>query len=728
MARALHWRRGLRAGFAVASAMLACQLLGKPMGWAALGGFEAVLVDNGGPYRSRLQTVAAVLLGGAACGLVGSLIPSAGSAAPGLAIAVAVTAAVCFAVTFARVASQTIASTSVIILVLYFAGFGSSGRTLHQAAGNVLAYVLGGVWAAGVSFVFWPVDPFRPARLAIAEAYELLGAFSATLHTATPAVRDQDQARATGFKRQLRSKLESARAALAATPARMPARTVRARNLSVLLETADMLFATTVRAGELAAGRLAGDAAERLEELARWLCGAERAIGAGLRERPADGGSSYGPEGSHRLEQITRRTQAVEHRRPDGYGDTEVLRRLAADERDSLQNVEIAFEAVRAVWSGVDSGAGRRPSMLPAERLATEKASWRDAVVQNWTLDSVMMRHALRMSVVGAADVLLMRTVHVTHGFWLAMTSIIVLQPYSSGTLRKSLQRVGGTVGGGVLAALLVAVIHSYAGMVVVITACSVLTLATYAVDYGWYSFFLTPTFVLMSLPYLRDWQYAGVRMVTTLLGAATALVAMRLLWPQSLRVELGGLLARLARAGEAYLRAALAFWETPPDERPAAERQILASARRACGLSSQDAEEALDRAMLERLPVAFSRGRRPSAVNESALTFTTYMRRFTQCLTVLAAEASPDARTIRRVGTLAVRLETIARNLSGVRTPGDAGEARKPSRDQDGNDAEIGRGGPAASLPEQMLQRMERQAGVLERAAKAMTADAQPR
>src|SRR5438309_625678 len=122
IARSLHWSKGLRAGFAVASAMLACRALGRPMGWAALGGFEAVLVDNGGPYRSRLDTISAVLLGGAACGLLGSLIPSAAASPAGLIIAVLVTALVCFAVTFARVASQPIANTSVIILVLYFAG------------------------------------------------------------------------------------------------------------------------------------------------------------------------------------------------------------------------------------------------------------------------------------------------------------------------------------------------------------------------------------------------------------------------------------------------------------------------------------------------------------------------------------------------------------------------------------------------------------------------------
>src|ERR1700738_2365292 len=107
--RRLHWRRGVRAGVAVAAAMIVCRMLGKPMGWAALGGFEAILVDNGGPYRSRLATMATVPAGGAVACAVGAI-----STTP-LAVAFVVTAAFCFVVTFARVIAQPVASTSVIV-------------------------------------------------------------------------------------------------------------------------------------------------------------------------------------------------------------------------------------------------------------------------------------------------------------------------------------------------------------------------------------------------------------------------------------------------------------------------------------------------------------------------------------------------------------------------------------------------------------------------------------
>src|SRR5436309_9668161 len=100
--RRLQWTRGLRAGVAVAAAMIVCRMLGRPMGWAALGGFEAILVDNGGPYRSRLQTIATLLAGGAVACVVGAV-----STSP-LALACGVTAVFCFATTFARVIAQPI--------------------------------------------------------------------------------------------------------------------------------------------------------------------------------------------------------------------------------------------------------------------------------------------------------------------------------------------------------------------------------------------------------------------------------------------------------------------------------------------------------------------------------------------------------------------------------------------------------------------------------------------
>lgn len=743
--------------------MIVCRLFGDAIGWAAgwaaLGGFEAILVDNGGPYRTRFITIATLLAGGS-LGCVAAAFAFGQSPITAVLLPILVTAGFCFAVTFGRVVAQPVASTSVIILVIYFSAWGSGTHSLRQALWNALAFVLGGAWAAVLSLVLWPVDPFRPARHAVSMCYESLAEFTAGVEPTKRGSLQREQARTRAFElqRRLRSQIESARTALAMTAARAPSRTVRARNLTVLLETVDMLFAVTMRITELALGiEVVGSEAagntpiameeSSLHEFTRWLSDAERSISIALQSRPSDDFVVCLPEGSAAVKSLSRRASKSSE---VGNEARSLFAHLAAAELDAWQNIEIACEAVKAVWSAIEMRAApdRKDD---ANQAAAEKGefaaaieTWAEAIQANWTLKSVMMRHALRMTVVGAVDVLLLRVLHLRNGYWLAMTSIIVLQPYPSHTLKRSAERVGGTVAGGILAAILAAAISSPWGIIAVVTATSVLTLATYAVDYTWYCFFLTPTFVLLSLPHLRDWEFSGVRMLTTLLGALVSVAAMRFLWPEREHLALGKLLARAAGADAAYIRATLRYWDallantaTPREasleerrlaerqiidrqiiERQIIERQIIAPARRAGGLASNDAEESLDRLMQDSGFGSFAgpkRGQDASAqIKDHALTFVTYLRRLRQSITTLAVLAQANPETVARLEHFAARLDAMSAALrSGGHTP------RLPSLAE-------ATGGPVEDVPPSedkdigghQLQRMQRQIAVLERAA----------
>jgi len=704
----LHWKRGIRAGVAVLAAMLVCRAFGRPMGWAALGGFEAILVDNGGPYRSRLTTILTVLVGGAIACIAGAL------CVEPLWVAVVTTALFCFAITYARVLSNPLASTSVVILVLYFAGYGGNTHALSGVLENALTYVLGGLWAALLSLFLWPLDPFRPARLAVAECYTRLAEFTSGVRETAPDSEERrvERHRMNELQRQMRTSMEAARAAIGTIGARITARTVRARSLTVLLETADILFAGTIRWTELCETVTDVESRRSIQETLQWLARAERVIGAVLQQRPADGGASFAPEGSHSMEHLIKRHASLDQQNPPAGS---LLEHLLQDERDALLNVEVAFEAVRALWSGVEQrlspvetgGAAVRSVLVDQNTTTVPVSGWRmmvDAARANWTPSSMMMRHALRIMVVGVIDILLMRVVHLSHGTWLAMTSIIVLQPSGTGTVRRGVQRVVGTIAGGVLAALFAASVHNQEGLIAVITATSVLTLATYAVDYALYCFFLTPTFVLLAMPHLRDWHFAGIRIALTVLGAGVAIAAMRLLWPERERVQLERLLARGAAADAAYVGAMVHYWEAldakaSNERRVRADRSVLAPARRACGLAINDAEEMLDRLVLE---PRIGQGARW----EEALTFVTYLRRMTRAVTTLAVVGTYEPASIARIDVVMKRLQDV-----GAALMEGAGFAVAP---------------PSASSPvteiddvaEYQLRRMERQTGVLERTA----------
>jgi uncharacterized membrane protein YccC len=84
-----------------------------------------------------------------------------------------------------------------------------------------------------------------------------------------------------------------------------------------------------------------------------------------------------------------------------------------------------------------------------------------DQLTANFTRKSLLLRHSARVAVVCGLDVALILRFNIDHGYWLLMTSLIVLQPHVSGTMRRGMERIGGTVAGGILAALLAAALHS---------------------------------------------------------------------------------------------------------------------------------------------------------------------------------------------------------------------------------------------------------------------------
>ena len=714
VAEAAQWQRGLRAGLAIGSALIVCNLLGIPFGYAAFGAYAPIVVDNGGPYRLRLQTMLLVVLGGATASLIGALLPVS------LWITLPATAVICFAITFSRVLSQPIASTSVMILVLYFAGLGGTRHGDHEVLVGIGLFLAGGAWSILLSLLLWPVDPFRPARLAVGLCYETLAEMAVQL--LQPAAHTPDKLNLDPYasRRQLRIRMEAARAALASTSARAPSRTALARQLTVLLETADMLLARMSRLAELQ--QLTPDAAHRSEEdrLAAWLRDAFRAIAAALAHHPADNASSFAVEGSHRLDLLTRHRD----RMATTPSDDAAFALLYQEEMEALLELEVAFDAVRTVWTGAEPRQGPNAVTRSGTRSVSHKgdstkdgdwlAGMLDALRTNWNPDSMMLRHALRITCVGCVDLLLLRMVHINHGYWLPVTSIIVLQPYGTGTLRKSVDRVVGTVAGAILAAITAALAQNEAVLITVIIVCATLAMASFAIDYAVFCFFLTPTFVLLSLPHLHNWQYAGVRIGTTLMGASVAVLAMRLLLPERAELEVSRLFLRGVTANAAYLRAMLRFWSSPSSEKQRVEQQVLAPARRACGLASNDAEEAVDRVMLEPTlgPLSGRNARSSAQLREQALASATYLRRLTQSITTLARVGDGDNVGGGVGGYQRWRVEGL---LDRVERLGGSGGTVALQHTE--SIADLAKN----AIAEQQLLRIERQVGVLEKAAQAL-------
>jgi uncharacterized membrane protein YccC len=690
--------------------MVVCRMLGLPMSWSALGAFEGNIVDNGGPYRVRFVSIAMLMVGGSLGAVLASL------ASPHLAWALVLTAVFSFVITYLRAAGPQLTTSSVIILVVYFVGIDHPSASLAGALNQAGLFLGGCAIAAILSLLLWPVYPFGHARRVIALCFAGLAQSLAEIDgllAEADAAKDQGSSwtarwfsMAQGFPNRMRSALEAARSSLGSVRARTPARSARGRNLAVLLEIADTLFSRGLAMVDLAERSAiegnAQDIAFARRRLA-WLGQAALLVERGLGDRA---------RWAESLRQGNTLIAAARMVNGAGFsaGDTAMFAAaFHALQAECVQNLESALEALTGIWTGIDPVFSRpqvqgTPLQVTAEqRLRLKSSGALESLHENWTFTSSALRHALRTSAVCVSSVLLVRALHLPYGEWMALTAVIVLQPYVAHTWQKSLQRVGGTIAGGLLAALLVVFIRSPEALIATVCIAAFFTLAWFAVDYAWYSFFLTPTFVLLTVHGRHDWRIAGIRAMDTILGAALALVAVKLLWTESEHLRLREILARSGQANAAYLAAMRRYWSTPKAEKAAANVDILAPARRHAGLANNESEEALERLMMEgtQNPAA-------SVRTEHALAFATYSRRLMQgMVSVALVHAVPPApEWVPFVVDLEDRLHRIAGLLRGEHV-------------------ELGKPQPQALLPvgeeQSQATRLRQQVDVLERSAQGI-------
>jgi len=631
LARQMDWFRGLRAAVALCTPLVIGDLAGfHILAWAALGGFEAILADTGGPYRSRLASLATLSIGGASGLFLGCI------AGRSLVWAVPVTIAFCFFWSYLAVLGQPFSSAGLLVQVIYICGIGAPPAGWPTALGWAIALFAGGVWAAVLSLMLWPLDAYRPARLAVADCYNELASFLGSVYDL--ATREQTNRRtpapalwhrlAQHHQYRIRRTVEHGWQAVANVQAVRQVDSARARQFVVLLEHADLLIARTVALAEHLEAQ-----AEKWNDTACFQRGLESLTD--LRSSEQWVASLL----------ARRRSLTVAHARAKWREMDRLPHYLAgcldsSDPNDRFLLAQVA-ESASVLQSSIESASllrlGQSPEVSTDAATAISQAGHvdlrlkqsrqrpnLDLLAANFSFHSLTLRHALRVTVVCGLDVALILLLHIDHGYWLLLTSLIVLQPHVSGTLRRGLERIGGTVGGGILAAVLAVLLHNQLVIAAVLFPLTLLSIAVLPLSYAAFAFFLTPAFVLAWLPYSGDWQLALIRIFNTFAGAVIAILAMMFLFPIYERDRATAFLRASLTADREYLDQLAIAWRSDSSlARP------FANARRRAGLAHNDTDESLQRLLAESWP-----RRLPFA--HFATAFVTYLRRFAQSITTL--------------------------------------------------------------------------------------------
>lgn len=610
------WGAGVRAAIATFVPLLAAQLLHLPVDagtWLSLAGFSGALVDRGGaPYRTRALSLA-LFAALSALAVMGGTV-----AQHSLPVAVLATLGVAAGCSLGRAWGNVGASIGSALLNNFVIALAIPAEQGALARGGYI--VAGSAWVAVLALALWPLRPYRPARLAVAACYRALGDHGAAVRDAISPDAPPD-AHAPPGSAEVRAALEHAAGVLAAIRRGRPGESPRGDRLVVLRESCDQLFGLIIALGDVVETI---PRARRDAPLQRALSAAvddaialTAALAVGVldeRERP-------GPPAPRRAQGI----RALLAARDAG---------LAAPERAQYEHAALLVERMEefeAVASAALSrmGSAQPPLPDPASLSVAEESDERGALLAPLAAvldhDSLVLRYAMRVAIVTALAVWLTGQFAIPHGYWVTITAVVILQPYSGATTVKAMQRLAGTVAGGILTAALGAALHDPRWMLVLSFLFAGICVAVLPVNYALFSMFVTPTFVLLAEVGTGDWHLAEVRVLNTLLGASLALLGSRLLWPRPEWIRFPAYAAAVLRENADFLRTVVRDF----DDRSEVATARMRAARRRAGLAVINAEESFQRLMGEHRGGA--EGLAP------LLTFLTYARRLGASIAALA-------------------------------------------------------------------------------------------
>lgn len=568
--RGIRLAEGVRAALACAVILLLYEWRHwTPLVYAALAAFLTCLCDTGGPIRTRIPMLLTFPVLGAVIWAGFGLARGAGL---GVALPLAGVGILC--TSFARVwGVGPTAVGNLLSVVMILALDQALGVT--QASVIAASFAAGGLWATLLTVVIWRLHPYRPAQLAVAEVWRRVAALSGDLLTLARKERvsvAEWDAHARAHRRAVREEIEYARAIVLDLVSMRGRLSLRGSQALLRLEAGDQAFGTLIALSDLLEGE---ENPARRREMVTLLRLVRPVMLVLSRSMVSDR-----PVRVDRLERALAKASSA-------AGQDPALARIAAALVDRLH-----ITAKLTTPGGYLHGGAVLGDVQPRwwDRV-------RQPVLANLDWNSAMLRHALRTAVVAVPSLAATQIWGGVFAHWLPITVIVTLQPFYAATWQRALERVGGTVLGGLAGAGMAVAARTPGALAALMFPLCIVAFAARQVSFGTYIACITPiVVVLIELiePGHSAWAVAAERALFVIAGGLVAVLGWVCLWPSwepdRVRREQSAALAAHARYAEAVIGELLG--ECTP--------MATEGARRAAGVATNNLEESLGRALQE--------------------------------------------------------------------------------------------------------------------------------
>ena len=546
--KGLAWGEGLRAAVGITLPAVVGVMLDH-LSWGILCSFATLWTlscDVGGAYRQK-----AIGLAGSGLTMLAAYIFSGWmiQSVPNYVVGTFlwVFAGTIIGITGNAAAQAGLVSSTIVVtsIVLYVPG---------EFRVRFILCLLGVCWALALCLGLWPLRPFSPLFRALSTSCLKLGDLANSFWTGA-ATRDGS---ATNLQfaiayDALMNSLEPCRSIWGAVRARRGGPTMRSMQLLTLIEQVDdigrILIALREVVNRAGTEKWLDDERAHLEELTKSLSRVCREIAEAVAVRGRTVSSLD-------LENALHKIEASVAPEPDAdslvhSGSQELLRTV----RHLVTQVATLAEIVDELRSG--SPVIREPPEARFGPRHQGRVNPLSEIRNNLTLRSASFRHALRLGVATGLGGLLASVFHLTRGYWIPMTVVLVLKPNFGGTLQRSVQRITGTVCGALLAAM---ILFLFKDSLLLFPILAVLSFATFTLrnrNYGLFALALTPmVMVMLDVAHPITVSDSLFRILYTVLGSIVALVSGYALFPVWESQRLPFYIAEALRSQVAFIRA----------------------------------------------------------------------------------------------------------------------------------------------------------------------------
>lgn len=597
---------------------------------AVLAAMFVGMADVGGAYRQKATAMIAATIGVTVAMLVGSLVGSS------LWLTLPTTFVLIFIAGLVGLYGSTAATVSLVTSIMFVVSIAkfSSSHNLSTIVLQCSLCLAGGIWAMVMSLGLWVLRPYAPVMEAVANCYVTLSKFVESVCLA--GLREEQHEWTNEFLQSqdtVTQALTSTRQVWGAVWTGQEAANLRGNQLLVLSESASQIFNSIVALMELL---FIASSSSLLQQLHREIQQVIEQLAIALQMFSK--AIAFEKKNIY-LADLNRAIEALEHQwqvlrsgvinravdfQTDDYSDLIKINHIVANLKALAEQLHTNAQIVTDLQRGQPGSINK---LNISQTTLPKRSSIIDTLRNNLTFRSVPFRHALRLALITTLAELLSSVLHVPTGYWITLTAVVALKPNFGGTSQTTVQRILGTVLGGIIGILLVVLIPNRLAITVCLMVLVVAAWSMRPLSYTIFTTLQTPIIILLlNLTGAGNWNIGLLRIGDSIAGGVLALLGSYLLFPSWERQQLPTQLSTTIKANKTFFEVAIANYLNPKQD---ASFNAIKMVRHQAALENANAAAAAQRLCDD--------PRHVRGEIEPVMTLMLYIRGFFSSVTILA-------------------------------------------------------------------------------------------